>query len=505
MTNKEDKLFRLIKSMHKAEKIFFKKFSTVYKKGDESNYIKLFDAIDKQTIYDEAKLIRKFKSTNLSKYYSASKNYLYESILKSLKAFRQGKTGKSKVQLLKEDAQILVEKGLYEEAYKVVQKAKKIATEIEYYPALLELLQLENSFVGFVVRLTKELNKQIQDEEQEVLKVLNNQHFFAWTYYEISYLSKNYQFARSNEDLAQLAELIRHPKFKKLALAKSHNARLHYCYANAIYQQLTGDHEQEWQFKRTMIDLWKENPTLQKENQRYYIISLITYAHSCYSNKKQTALYQVLDKLKAIQAQTAALEESLFFNKTTIACYYAKLSLDFSEFTVAVKHFEDNIQHYSEDKFTTDKRNAYLNLLDSSIIQGNYDLAQKWCWELDQLPKTEVQQDAQYIAQLLGLVVSFKQENLELIESLCRSIEYKIQKDDKAFEYERLFLKLFRKLQNTPSFEYTEVQTRYLQKFEKLQSNPFEQEAFKNYFDILTWLKAELNRSTMVEHYAKNK
>ncbi|MCP4440809.1 MAG: hypothetical protein GY810_17955 [Aureispira sp.] len=504
MAVKEDKLFRLIKSMQKSEKIFFKKFAAIYRKEGASNYIQLFDAIDKQNVYDERKLLRKFKSTNISKYYSASKNYLYENILKSLKTFRQGKSTHSKVQQLKEDAQILVEKGLYEEAYKVVQKAKKIAYEIEYYPALLELIELENSFVGFVVKLTQELNDQIKKEQAKVIDIIGNQHFFAWTYYDISYLSKNYQFARSAEDLERLAKLIRQPSFKALELAKSHNARLHYCYANAIYHQLTGDHNQEWQFKRTMVSLWEGKTALQKENQRYYSICLISYAYSSYSNKKAEELHKTLELLQAIKPQTSSLEETLFFSKNTIASYYAKLTLDFKHFEDAVQEFQKKIESYTEDKFTTAKRSTYLNFLDTSIIKGDYALAQEWCWQIEQLPKTEVQQDAQYLSQLLALVVYFKQQNLELIESLCRSIEYKIHKDDKPYEYEHLFLKLFRKLQNTPEFEYSEVYTAYLNKFRELQSNPFEQQAFEN-FDILTWLEAELQKATMAAIYTKEK
>ena len=45
-----DDLFQLIKSLTKPEKIYFKKFSSIFIEKESSNYLKLFDEIDKQTI-----------------------------------------------------------------------------------------------------------------------------------------------------------------------------------------------------------------------------------------------------------------------------------------------------------------------------------------------------------------------------------------------------------------------------------------------------------------------
>ena len=62
MSNKaSDQLHKLIKSLSKPEKRYFKVFSSRHIIGDENNYQTLFDAIDKQEEYDEEKLMKKFK------------------------------------------------------------------------------------------------------------------------------------------------------------------------------------------------------------------------------------------------------------------------------------------------------------------------------------------------------------------------------------------------------------------------------------------------------------
>ena len=49
-------LFDLVKSMSKSEKRYFKLMSSRHTIGDENNYVRLFDFLDKQEEYDEDNL-----------------------------------------------------------------------------------------------------------------------------------------------------------------------------------------------------------------------------------------------------------------------------------------------------------------------------------------------------------------------------------------------------------------------------------------------------------------
>ena len=54
-------LFDLIHSLTKSEKRYFKLMSSRHTIGDENNYIRLFDAIGKQSTYSEAELFSFFR------------------------------------------------------------------------------------------------------------------------------------------------------------------------------------------------------------------------------------------------------------------------------------------------------------------------------------------------------------------------------------------------------------------------------------------------------------
>ena len=86
-------LYDLIHSMSGPEKAYYKRYG--YKGGKKSandQYLKLFDAVDKQKAYDEPALRKKFSG----KSFSAAKNHLYHSVLQSLMDYNAGKSAWSR-------------------------------------------------------------------------------------------------------------------------------------------------------------------------------------------------------------------------------------------------------------------------------------------------------------------------------------------------------------------------------------------------------------------------
>src|SRR6187402_1741343 len=107
-----DSLFTLIKSLNKTEKGYLKKNSSFHIINKErNNYIKIFDAIDAQDVYDESKLLKKFKNERFINQIAVAKNYLYDIILESLESYH--KTFTSELISSLNRSEILVGKGLF--------------------------------------------------------------------------------------------------------------------------------------------------------------------------------------------------------------------------------------------------------------------------------------------------------------------------------------------------------------------------------------------------------
>lgn len=138
MKNPED-LFNLIKSMSKSEKRYFKISSVQNGPKEEKNYIKIFDAIDKQDVYNKNKLLKLFPEEKTIYALHAAKSYLYYLILRSLRNFHAGKSTDREIHELLDYVELLFEKQLYKQCLKVLKRASEIASKTEQFLHMLKI------------------------------------------------------------------------------------------------------------------------------------------------------------------------------------------------------------------------------------------------------------------------------------------------------------------------------------------------------------------------------
>src|SRR5882757_6478428 len=166
-----DNLFRLIKSLSKTEKAYFTKFAERHVIGEKNNYLKLFDAIDKQTVYDEKKMLREEKYIKQLPYL---KNYLMDIILKSLQVFYSDHTQEHRVRRMLDDAWLLNKKGLYDLCYDVLEKIKKESYNTISGSAFMDAARLEERVFAITgdIKRQKEGIEITLPEEREILNDL---------------------------------------------------------------------------------------------------------------------------------------------------------------------------------------------------------------------------------------------------------------------------------------------------------------------------------------------
>lgn len=144
--------------------------SSSLQSGDK-NYIKLFDFIDNQTVYDEEALKEEFKEEQFINHLSSEKNHLYKLILKSLRSYYSSESLGSVLKLEIKNVEILFNKALYKECEKVIVKAKKIARDTEKFYYWNELLFWEKKLKeeGLQEGLFEDELIAIIEEEEEVI------------------------------------------------------------------------------------------------------------------------------------------------------------------------------------------------------------------------------------------------------------------------------------------------------------------------------------------------
>lgn len=124
----KDPLFRLIKALTKAEKRHFKLFTNRTMDGQDRKFVQLFDIMDRQANYHEARILNKLapdtdklKLTNL-------KRHLYDQLLTSLRLIYVDKLIDLEIREQIDFARILYSKGLYMESLRLLERVKGVAT-----------------------------------------------------------------------------------------------------------------------------------------------------------------------------------------------------------------------------------------------------------------------------------------------------------------------------------------------------------------------------------------
>jgi hypothetical protein len=104
-------IFSLIHSLTPSEKRYFKLYAQRQVQGRNTNYLKLFEAINTQVKYDEPELLKRFRKETFVKQFSVAKNYLFNMLLKSMQEYNQENFIEWKIRNLFLQVKILASKG----------------------------------------------------------------------------------------------------------------------------------------------------------------------------------------------------------------------------------------------------------------------------------------------------------------------------------------------------------------------------------------------------------
>jgi hypothetical protein len=127
MSLQDDDLFKLVKSLDRTEKGYFKKFAARYgTKQDGNGYLLLFSMLDKMESYDDEKLKKQFLKAEKKLNLSAQKAYLTEQIMKALRSYHSKKNFRYELLEMMQDMEIYAAKGLFSQLDKTQRQALDI-------------------------------------------------------------------------------------------------------------------------------------------------------------------------------------------------------------------------------------------------------------------------------------------------------------------------------------------------------------------------------------------
>jgi len=173
LREKKDNVFSLIKTLNIAEKRQFKLYASRFDKNLSSKFVALFDILNKSETYDEKKILEKnfVKKEQLSNV----KANLYRQILTSLRNAASASSLKIQISEQIDNAQILYNKGIYLQSLKVLDKAKQLAYQNEFFNLAFIILDFEKTIEAqYITRSVENRARNLIKETIKVKIIINN-------------------------------------------------------------------------------------------------------------------------------------------------------------------------------------------------------------------------------------------------------------------------------------------------------------------------------------------
>lgn len=502
----QDHLFELIKSLSKSEKRYFKLYTSRHKTTDKSNYLLLFEYLDKKESYNEQEVFKHFKKEAFLNNFSIAKRRLYDQILAALDIFHTGNSINAQLYKMLHGAEILYKKSLYSHASRLLNSAYKLASKHERLTVLLEIEDKQRQLLE-----TRHYSS-IKKEELEEIQEKNNAALHQLSIRSELWLTKSRLFVelnkkgllRDNKHRDQLASY--HNHVNKLTgqdkLSVSNTYLFHHI--EAAYYFAIDDYKNSMVHLSDNLELLEQNPFLLQEFPNYYFGTLTNAVYVTEQLGNSEEADKLLHKLKTFPATfNLDLSEDLllkmFLNTSSI-----ELSILTSrgEFTQALKTIAavQNGLHLYGDKVPLQKR-LFFAYKFAGIRMGLNDFSEALKWVNHILNTSNVDSNDDIIAytHILNLLLHLELKNDQLLPYTIKSTQRYLKTRNRLYPFEQMILRFITGF-NRSDIEFDEQQawTNLHQELVTLRDTP-DYQVVSEYFDFETWIQSKITNKKFDE------
>jgi len=501
--NNSDPLFSLIKSLSKAEKRYFKLFVTRQKGDKDAKFLRLFDLIDKQKQYCEKSIL--IKDTELKRsQFPNMKSYLYKQILSSLRNYNPNNDPDLLVREYIDYAKLLYNRCLYEQCQKMLDRAKTLSQKLDKRLCLLEISSLEKRLVTKLITTNiEERVACLSEESTRWFATTTNINNFSnlWIKFYSFYL--NFGFIRDQKDF----EMVNNFLYSSLSVFKeeelSFDEKMYLYNSLTTYYFFIQDFERAHEYAIKCYELFKSNPALIIPKLEFYI-KAINYLMTAQS--KLSRLDEFSETAKIFKNISKISGPSNTFNNRLLLFKYSsthKINRFFmmGEFTEGIKIIPLIAERLKNFKGILDEHYTlifYYKFACMYFGAADYSGANFWLNKIINSGPVDFRSDIQSFARILNLICHFELENTEQMEYYIRSTYRFILKRDSYQKFQKIILKLLRKLNSISKYQLIEIFTELKKELIPLSNDPYQKRAFI-YFDSISWLESKIENRPVQE------
>ena len=486
-------IFDLIKRLTKAEKRHFKLYVKRNSSEKEPVIVKLFDVIDRQSELDEAKILNAFSGVQSSALSNHRAN-LYEHLLSSLRLLRNDDPG-IRIKELISYADVLHDKGLYEQSLKQLGRAKHLAIKNQMDILRLEIVELEKQIeTRYVTGSTPDRAQELTKESRD----LRSQFYFTGSWSDLALELYDYylKFGHVNsKEQSQKITAFFHSNSPKHEDSLGSNS-IFYFQSHVWYYHIVQSFPLCYKYSKRWCEYFENQPALMKEEPEMYIRGYHNMLSSLFFCDKIAKFREEFGSLCLyIETNQDRFNENQLIQSFTYL-ETARLNLFFLEgkFTEGAKYCEEFEQRLEDRKGKLDIHRMMIFQYKMACLKfgsGDFHGSLRHLNVIMNNPTIPLKEDIQSYARFLSLIVHYELGNDDLIYFQIKST-YRFML--KLKNLQKVHQAIFRFLRRSiyidrdtliPSFENLRDE------FVEITKDKYERRPLL-YLDMISWLESKI-------------
>lgn len=489
---------RLIKSMTKAEKRAFKLYARRQGGKDETLFVKLFDALDKQRQYDEQVIFQKVPEIKPSQL-SNLKRHLYRQLLTSLRLIHTPRNPDMEMREQLDFARVLYNKGHYPQALKILERLRALAQERNLLLLQLEVAEMEKMInsrhvstrivheASALMERTDELSRSLAHSVRYSNLALQLQSFFLTT-----------GPVRNEAEAAKVIRLFRgqlpSEPFEQLSFFE----KVQYCQCHAYYHYVLQQFVQHYRYCRQWVDLFEGHPVMQAYDPELYLRGIHHLLNALFYAADGRRHGMVLRKLERFLLREAETFDTNLEVQAFVFLYTAKLNKHFMEGTFTeglylVPELEEKLSIYADYLDHHRLLTFWYKMACLYFGAADYGRALDYLNAIINYKAGNLFTDLQCYARILHLIVHYELGHFNLLEYLVKSVYRFLGKMQDLNAVQREILQFLKTEIRTPPHELRKAFEQLRTHLQALKAHPYEARAFL-YLDIESWLESKIRR-----------
>ncbi len=498
-----DTLFQLVHSLEKSEKRHFKLYIKRSSAKEDLKIIRLFDAIDKLTDYDEKQLLKSLSDITKPQL-SNLKTHLYKQLLASLRLLRTNDNIDLKLSEHLDNARLLYNKGLKIQSLHILEKAKELAKSNQKMNFLVQVFSLEKKIE--TLHITRSSLEKTQVLAEEALYIsghidrvtrLSNLALLLYRWYVQN------GHARNEKDEAGIRQFFKESIPEDFEVIDDFYEKLYLYQSYCWYAFIRQDFLMYYRYSQKWINLFADEPNMISVETGHYIKGMHNLLNAHFDLRNFKGFDRTLKEFEAYAKTPLANQHDNFRTHTSIYINSARLNKylmngNFAEGLLIVPEIVEKLREYS--LFVDNHRILVFNYKIATLYFGanDFNTAIDFLYKIINEAQTGLRNDLQCYARLMHLLCHYELGNEEILESLIKSVYRYFARMKNLTVVEEQIFSFLRHSTKVRAKELKPELKQFLEKIKHLEKNRFETRSFA-YLDIISWVESKVYDKSMSE------